>query len=133
MNTKFSGLFLTALLALTSGLGTGCVNTVDDRTRLGVPFIKDSVEGNYPRTVAQVYQAARAVLKYNNAEMISDNSVNNSLEARLSHERVWIRVEEVDAAKPITRVVVQTRTISGASDLDLAHEVEKQIALQLVR
>ena len=34
--------------------------------------------------------------------------------------------------KPVTRVVVQTRTRSGASDIDLAHDIEKQIALQLV-
>jgi hypothetical protein len=30
-------------------------------------------------------------------------------------------------------VTVQTRTPGGGSDIDLAHELEKQIALKLVR
>lgn len=132
MNKKIFGLLLTGAV-LSSGLLTGCINTVDDRTRVGVPFIKDEVEGNYQRTPEQVHQAARVVLKMNGGALVSDDSVSNTLEAKFNHERVWVRVEEVDPAKPITRVTVETRTISGATDLDLAHEIEKEIALQLAR
>jgi hypothetical protein len=40
-------------------------------------------------------------------------------------------VERVDPI--VTQVTVQTRTQSGVSDIELAHEIEKQIALRLVR
>jgi hypothetical protein len=33
----------------------------------------------------------------------------------------------------VTAVIVQVRTKGGGRDLDLAHELEKQIALKLVR
>jgi hypothetical protein len=33
----------------------------------------------------------------------------------------------------VTEVIVQTRTAGGGADLDLAHELEKQIALKLVQ
>jgi hypothetical protein len=42
-------------------------------------------------------------------------------------------VSEVDQAKPISDVVVQVRTKAGGTDIELAHDIEKQIALALVR
>ncbi|MDB6023178.1 MAG: hypothetical protein JWQ04_3035 [Pedosphaera sp.] len=113
-----------------AGLVTGCVETVDGRSEAGVPFIKDKVQGQYERSVPQVVDAARAVLKFN-GQLTSDNSVNNSLEAKINQVTVWVKVDEIDSVKPITRVQVQTRGRAGGPDVDLAHEVEKQIALQL--
>lgn len=120
-----------------AGLVAGCVETVDGRSQAGVPFVKDRVQGSYERSVPQVVNAARAVLKYNGT-MTMDNVVNNTLEAKVAHSgvgqvTVLVRVEELDPAKPITKVEVEARTRAGAPDLDLAHELEKQIALQLVR
>lgn len=129
MKRKFLELVLFAALA---GGGTGCVNTVDDRTGFGVPFVKDSVEGRYERPAAQVLAAAKDVLKENGV-LTSENTLNNTYEARINQRTVWVKVDEIDPAKPLTRVVVETRTLAGGTDLDLAHEMEKQIALRLVR
>jgi hypothetical protein len=129
MKRKILTLVFFAALA---GWGTGCVNTVDDRTEFGVPFVKDSVEGRYERTAAQVLAAAKEVLAENGV-LTAENTLNNSLEARINQRSVWVRVEEIEPAKPLTRVTVETRTLAGGTDLDLAHEMEKQIALRLVR
>ena len=117
------------MIATLSGLVTGCVETVDGRTQAGVPFTKDSIEGRYERSVPQVVAAARAVLNFN-GKLTADNSVNNSLVGRVNQSTVYVKVDEIDSAKPISRVTVQARTAAG-TDLDLAHEIEKQIALQL--
>src|SRR5258706_6190288 len=129
MKRKILPLVFFAALA---GWGTGCVNTVDDRTEFGVPFVKDTVEGRYERTAAEVLAAAKDVLKENGV-LTSENTLNNSREARINQRSVWVRVEEIEPAKPLTRVIVETRTLAGGTDLDLAHEMEKQIALRLVR
>ena len=129
MKRKILTLVFFAALA---GWGTGCVNTVDDRTEFGVPFVKDTVEGRYERTAAEVLAAAKDVLKENGV-LTAENTLNNSLEARINQRSVWVRVEEIEPAKPLTRVIVETRTLAGGTDLDLAHEMEKQIALRLVR
>ena len=130
MKTKFFALFAVATLAGTGALVTGCVETVDGRTQAGVPFVKDSIEGRYERSVPQVLEAARAVLKFN-GKLTGDNSVNNSLVGRVNQTTVYVKVDEIDSAKPVTRVVVQVRGGGGGTDIDLAHELEKQIALQL--
>jgi hypothetical protein len=127
MKIKLLALFLLAALA---GLATGCVETVDGHSQMGDPFVKDKVEGRYERTVQQVLDAARAVIKFNGA-LTGDNTVNNSLEGKINQVSVFVRADEIDTLKPVTRVQVQARTRAGGTDLDLAHEIEKQIALQL--
>ena len=49
----------------------------------------------------------------------------------MSDRAVWVRVEAVDPKT--TQVDVQARTKWGTRDLDLVHELEKEIALQLAR
>lgn len=134
MKRKILGLLLMTTLA---GLVAGCVETVDGRSTAGVPFVKDRIQGSYERSVPQVVTAARTVLKYN-GQLTMDNVVNNTLEATVIHNgvgrvNVLVHVEELDAAKPITKVEVEARTRAGVPDVDLAHEIDKQIALQLVR
>src|ERR1700758_137285 len=104
MKRKILGLFLMTALA---GVVAGCVETVDGRSQAGVPFIKDRVQGSYERSVPQVVDAARAVLKYN-GQLTMDNVVNNTLEAKVNQVTVLVRVEELDKAKPITKVEVET-------------------------
>jgi len=118
------------LLAALAGLAAGCVETVDGRSEMGVPFIKDKIEGRYERSVPQVLEAARAVIKFM-GRLTADNTVNNSLEGKVNQVSVWIKVDEIDPVKPVSRVQVQARDRSGGSDLDLAAEIDKQIALQL--
>jgi hypothetical protein len=129
MKMKLISLFLLAALA---GVLTGCVSTVDGRTQAGVPLLKDKVVGRYERTVPQVVDAARKVLVANGTLTV-DNSVNNSLEARVNQSTVIVKVDAEDESKPITRVTVQVRAKGGVTDLDLAHELEKEIALKLAQ
>jgi hypothetical protein len=129
MKTRFFLILAAALLA-----GAGCVSTVNDRTSPGVPFIKDRVEGRYERSVPQVFQAARDVVKQNGV-LINESTIYNqtntvkTVEGKVNQRSVWVRVEEIDPK--VTAVIVQTRTPAGGSDIDLAHELEKQIALKL--
>src|SRR5689334_6606065 len=117
-------------------IGAGCVPTVTGRTSVGVPFIKDRVEGHYERPLDQVFDAAKEVVKFNGAivnESILHTETNmvKTVEGKVNQRTVWVRVEAMDPK--VTGVIVQTRTTGGMSDLDLAHEIEKQIALKLVR
>lgn len=127
MKMKIFGLIAVVTVAVA---GSGCVNTVDGHQQAGVPFVNDRVPARYERPVKQILEAARAVIKFNGA-LIGDNSVNNSLEGRVDEESVYISVTEVDPVKPLCEVIVQVRTRMGAGDYNLAHELDKQIALKL--
>jgi len=113
----------------------GCVSSLDGRKHAGVPFLKDTIEGRYERTPDQVYAAARRVIEFNgtlvNETTIHGTNVIRVLEGKVNQRSVWARVEPVDAR--VTSVQVQVRTPGGGKDADLAHELEKQIALQLAR
>jgi hypothetical protein len=128
--------FLFVSLIGASLIGVGCVPTVTGRNTGGVPFIKDRVEGNYERPLDQVYEAAKEVVKFNGAlvnESILHTETNmvKTVEGKVNQRTVWVRVEARDPK--VTGVLVQTRTSGGLSDIDLAHEIEKQIALKLVK
>jgi hypothetical protein len=129
MKTMISAVLLGTFLA-----GSGCVSTVNDRSTPGMPFIKDRVEGRYERSVDQVFQAARDVVKkngvlVNESTLYGETNTVKTVEGKVDQRNVWVRVESVDPK--VTSVVVQTRTPAGGSDLDLAHELEKEIALEL--
>ena len=111
----------------------GCVNTVNDHSTAGMPFTKDRVEGRYPRTVDQVFQAAKDVIKKNgvlvNESILYQTNMVKTIEAKVNQCSVYVRVEPVDPK--ITSIIVQARTSGGGSAIDTAHELEKQVALQL--
>ncbi len=129
MKTKFFVLLAIACLAV---FISGCVETVDGRSQAGVPWVKDRVEGRYEVPAPRVFDAAKQVLAANGT-LTGENTINHSLEAKVNQNTVFVHVETLDASKPLTHVIVQVRAKGGASDIDLAHEIEKQIALKLVR
>lgn len=106
----------------------GCVGTVDGRRRAAVPFVKDTIESRYERPVGQIFQAARQVLGHNGT-LVAENTINNTLQARIDNRTVWVAVDEVEPK--ITRVRTQARKSGGGSDIEWAAEIDKQIALQL--
>ena len=84
----------------------------------------------------QVFEAAKDVVKFNGTlinESILHGETNavKTVEGKINQRTVWVRVEALDPK--VTAVTVQARTSGGGSDLDLAREVDKQIALKLVR
>ena len=124
-----------AFAGITAGLAiTGCVSTVTDTHTAGF-HMADSVDGRYQRPLDEVYAAAIQVVNNNGVlvtEYIPHDTTNTvrALEAKVDKEQVYIRVEAVDPQ--ITQVTVQARTSVGG-DVDEAHQLEKEIALQLAR
>jgi hypothetical protein len=121
-------------------LATGCISTVDNRRAAGVPFVKDKIQARYERPMDQVFQAAKEVIQYNGA-LVQETTLQNQTntvngmakvaEGKISQNTVWVRVEQADPR--VTAVTVQARTKGGGTDIDLAAEIDKQIALKLVR
>lgn len=106
----------------------GCYRTLDNRSRAGVPFKKDKISGQYERPIDQVQTAARSVLQFNGA-LVSDDIVNRVLVGKVDTRTVYVRLTEIEPS--LTGVTVQARSKSGGADIDLAAEIEKQIALNL--
>ncbi len=107
---------------------TGCVVTLDGHSKAGMPFTKDKIESRYERSVDQIFAAAKTVLDFNGV-VASQDVVKKVLLAKVNTRNVWVKVDAVDTK--ISRVVVQARTKNGGADVDLASEIDKQIALQL--
>ncbi len=120
-----------ALLLVAFGLGslvTGCYHTVEGRSKMGVPFKKDRIESRYERTTEQVFAAAKDVLAFN-GRLAGENTIARTLEAKVDNNTVWVKVEEVEPG--ITKVTTQARGKGGGANVDLASEIDKQIALKL--
>jgi len=113
---------------------TGCVKTVSDTNTFAISLNRDSVAGRYNRSCDEVYQAAYKVLQTEGAlvkEYVPHETTNavRSVEGRVNDHKVWIRVEEIDPK--VSQVDVEARTKGGMTDIDLAHQLEKEIALEL--
>jgi len=125
MKMNFSALVTgLCLLALT----VGCYSTVEGKKRMGKPFSKDRLESRYERPTDQVFAAAKEVLAFNGT-LTGENTISKTLEAKVDNNVVWVKVDEVEPN--ISRVFVQARKSSGGGNVDLASEIDKQIALQI--
>jgi hypothetical protein len=122
--TKTLSLLAIVLLAL----ATGCQSTPDGRKRAGVPFVKDTIESRYQRPVAQIFAATRQVLELNGT-LTGENTISSTLEAKVDNLNGIVRVDELEPG--VSRVQVEARRKGGAADIDLAAEIDKQIALKL--
>jgi hypothetical protein len=119
---------LAAVLSASALLVAGCVPTLTGETEPAWPFSGDGVitEG-YERSVDQVVSATRWVLDHE-GHMLVDNSVDHSFKAKINERTVHAKVTKLD--DKVTQLKIQARTSLG-SDTDLAHELDKKIALQL--
>ena len=75
-----------------------------------------------------MFAAAKEVLAFNGT-LTGENTIAKTLEAKVDNNRVWVKVDEVEPN--IARVLVQARKSGGGGNVDLAAEIDKQIALQL--
>lgn len=136
MKLVFAALAGASVLAIAT---VGCVQTVGGTHTAGVPFIKDKIQSRYQRPLDEVYDAAKSVVAENGV-LVSEsilhgqtNAVGNivkTIQGKVNQRSVWVRVEQIEPR--ITDVAVQTRTQGGGTDIDLAAEIDKQIALKLV-
>jgi len=107
---------------------SGCIATADGQTKAAVPFRKDKLVSNYEFPLHRVCDAARLALK-DHGVIQSENVINHSFVAKVNERWVWVGVTEI---KPtLVQVVTQVRTRWGGTDLDLAAELDKVIALNL--
>jgi len=107
---------------------TGCVSTADGQMKAAVPFRKDKLVSRYEFPIGKVFDAARQTLK-DNGVIHSENIVNHSFKAKCNERWVWVHVEEQQPT--VVTVTTQVRTRWGGTDLDLAAEIDKGIALNL--
>ena len=121
-------LFASLVLGCFAFLLAGCYTTVDGNKKAGWPWMKDTIEGRYERSVQDLYDASLEVLSFNGT-LVSENRINNSIVSKVDTATVYVQVEAVGPS--ISRVLVQARTRFSRPDVDLASEIEKQIALQL--
>ncbi len=121
-------------------VAAGCVGTVDGNRAGGLPLIKDRIEARYDRPADEIFAAAKEVIAFNGVLLNEGtifgqtNAVNNiarTVIGNVNECRVWIRVEQIEPK--ISELTVQTRTKGGGSDLNLAAQLDKQIALKLVK
>jgi hypothetical protein len=117
-----------ALAGLVLATLPGCVGTPDGHSKAGVPFTKDTITSRYEKPAPQLVAVARIVLN-RNGKLLHDDSVNDSLEARINQRDVWVKVTDLDGK--VTEVSVQARK-SATADIDLAAEISKQIGMELV-
>ena len=112
----------------------GCVSTVNERSTVANPLVKDRLENRYERSMDQVYDASLWVMK--SLGTVSREGVINpgtnevkTIEGRVNSRKVWMSVKSVDPK--VTAVTVQVRTSTGASDKPLTHDIATQIAVKL--
>jgi len=119
-----------ALIAACLGASVlaGCVDTVDGRHRAGMPFQHDRSEGRYPRPVAELWTAAKDVIKYH-GRINSEDIERQSLEGNVDERHVWISVDAID--DKLSRVIVQARTKGGNGDMQMASYLQTEIAVRL--
>ena len=124
------------LAALFAGLlaTAGCVDTVTGRKTAGVPFIKDRFESLYKAPPEVVFGAVKQVIREDGVltsegTTYAPNNEAKVVQGRVNERTVWVRIAAVDPQ--ITSVTVQTRTSGGGSDLDLADQIDKEIAVKL--
>lgn len=108
---------------------TGCISTADGYTKAAVPFLKDKLVSRYEFPLQRVFDAARQSLKDSNCVIHTENVVNHSFKAKCNERWVYVSVEE---QKPtVVTVTTQVRNRWGGTDLDLAAEIDKGVALNL--
>ncbi len=124
-----------ALLVVVALGVAGCVSTVDDQKTAGIYLSRDKVSGNYKFPLNTVFEASKKALTTlgqmtRESTLLENTNQVRTLEGKVQGTDVWIRVE---ATSPqVTAVTVQARSTWVGSNVPVAHEVEKQIALNLV-
>jgi len=107
-------------------LSSGCVGTETGKPVFGMPT-KDTITNHYEKPVPLLAEAVRVVLK-RNGQLLIDNVVNNTFQAKVNQHSVWVKVADLDGK--VTEVSVQARGPMGG-DIDLAARISTEIALQL--
>lgn len=115
-------------------VAAGCVSTVGENKTGGVPLVTDRVQAKYPRSVDQVFNAAKLVMSQkgtvsSESNLLGQTNAVRVLQGKVNQRSVWMRVE--GAGQGITTLTVQVRTSGGGTDKALAYQLDKDIAVRL--
>ena len=121
-------LILLCVASSMAAISVGCISTPQGK-QFGVPGVRDTVVSRYERPLAQVINSAREVLS-RTGSITGDDVVNNAVSAKIDNRSVWVTVSEVEPL--VTEIKVRVRSSKGTSDLVMAAEIDKQIALGLI-
>ena len=96
------------------------------------------MSGGYQRSLDEVYAAAVKVINTDGTlvtEYIPHDTTNTvrAFKGRVNDNTVWMRVQAVTVEPPLSEITVEARTKWGNQDLDMAHQLEKEVALQLAK
>ena len=64
-----------------------------------------------------------------NGTLYSEDTLKSTLEASVNARTVWVKVQPLDTK--VSQVWIQVRTKGGGTDMELAGEIDKQIAIRL--
>jgi len=112
----------------------GCVNTVTQNQPGTLPTYRDRLETRQQKPLEPVFEASkRALNSFGNitAEgkvFVGTNQVR-IVEGNINGRAVYMRVEEINPQ--LTSVLVQVRTKMGGTDLSVAKDVVRRIAVEL--
>ena len=121
-------LILFCVASSMAAISVGCISTPQGK-QFGVPGVRDTVVSRYERPLDQVINSAREVLS-RAGSITGDDVVNNAVSAKIDNRSVWVTVAEVEPL--VTEIKVRVRSSRGTSDLVMAAEIDKQIALGLI-
>ncbi|MDI9400700.1 MAG: hypothetical protein ACOX2U_05600 [Limisphaerales bacterium] len=107
----------------------GCVGTVDGGKKMGNPMVTDKITSTYeaPVTMDIAFQAAKKVLA-TMGNLYGENTITLSLQGKVDTSTVYVKVDDAEGN---VRVTTQVRTKGGGTNIPLASEIDKRIALQM--
>ena len=117
---------------LTARMHKGLNSTLDERQ---TPVVTHSLRGegfdaSEDGTGRGTPLVPVAVDTYNGT-ITGENLIDNTLTAKVDNKSVWFRVDEIETG--VARTIVQVRTRAGGTDILLAAELDKQIAVKLTQ
>jgi hypothetical protein len=105
------------------------VGTVDGGKKMGNPMVNDKIVSTYeaPVTTAIAFQAAKKVLTAM-GNLYGENTITLTLQGKVDTNTVYVKVEDAEGN---VKVTTQVRSKRGGTNIPLASEIDKRIALQM--
>lgn len=126
--------FLNLALVLAAVVLAGCVGTVTENQPGLKPAYQDRLEGRYLKSVDEVFEAAKRALNSfgtvsSEGKVLTGSNQVRVAEGEINGRRIYVRIEEIDPQ--VTGAIVQVRTRMGGTDLRIAKDLIRRIAVEL--
>ena len=117
-----------------AGCLLGCVHTVTENQPGQLPAYRDRVEMRYQKPLEVVFEAGkRALNSYGNitseGKVFATTNAVRIVEGQVNGRSVYMRMEQLDPQ--VTSAIVQVRTKLGGTDLRVAADIVRRIAVEM--